>query len=261
MVQPKLHRVNSGFQLPLNIATDPLCWGRWWGLPSGGDGSRLKCILERKSGTRNQHTELFWRCWQGAFPGFSGASWSSGLVGVAVARCWETIGLGASILYVIFFREDIGARRRQSVSHTEGQNPSRAKWTTFQGWGIAKPVQFTVYSILGLLDNGVRAAITTFLAFLIKNRVTAGAVGGLMSLTFFGRRFGKTTVRDANTEIWHQKNHYSDRVTDGAWLFRTTFNPVGMGPGVVPTTIWIYVKWDIFCNLCWNGTDTHAGIS
>ena len=102
-----------------------------------------------------------------------------------------TIGLGASILYIFFFRGDIGARRRQSASHTEGATPSRAKWTTFQGWGIAKPVQFTVYSILGLLDNGVRAAITTFLAFLIKSRVTAGAVGGLMSLTFLGGALGK----------------------------------------------------------------------
>lgn len=101
------------------------------------------------------------------------------------------IGLGASILYLFFFRGDIGARRRQGVSETEGENSGRAKWTTFQGWGIAKPVQFTVYSILGLLDNGVRAAITTFLAFLIKSRITAGAVGGLMSLTFFGGALGK----------------------------------------------------------------------
>lgn len=102
-----------------------------------------------------------------------------------------TIGLGASMLYLFFFRADIGASRKQSAPKTEGQNLSRAKWTTFQGWGIAKPVQFTIYSILGLLDNGVRAAITTFLAFLIKNRVAAGAVGGLMSLTFFGGALGK----------------------------------------------------------------------
>ena len=62
---------------------------------------------------------------------------------------------------------------------------------TFQAWGIAQPTQFTLYSILGLLDNGIRAAVTTFLAFLIKIRVEAGAVGGLMSLTFFGGALGK----------------------------------------------------------------------
>ena len=101
------------------------------------------------------------------------------------------IGLAASVLYIFFFRADIGSNRRQSALKTEGQKPSRAKWLTFQGWGIAQPTQFTIYSILGLLDNGIRAAVTTFLAFLIKIRVGVGAVGGLMSLTFFGGALGK----------------------------------------------------------------------
>ena len=73
----------------------------------------------------------------------------------------------------------------------EVQKDSRARWRTLQGWGIAQPTQFTVYSILGLLDNGIRAAVTTFLAFLIKIRVESGAVGGLMSLMFFGGALGK----------------------------------------------------------------------
>ena len=102
-----------------------------------------------------------------------------------------TIGLVASILYLFFFRMDIGTKRRQSTTKTAGQKPSRTKWLTFQGWGIAQPTQFTIYSILGLLDNGIRAAVTTFLAFLIKIRVESGAVGGLMSLTFFGGALGK----------------------------------------------------------------------
>ena len=102
-----------------------------------------------------------------------------------------TIGLGASVLYLFFFRADIGAKRERSVPKIDAQGGNRTKWMTFQGWGIAQPIQFTLYSILGLLDNGIRAAVTTFLAFLIKTRVTAGAVGGLMSLTFFGGALGK----------------------------------------------------------------------
>ena len=102
-----------------------------------------------------------------------------------------TIGLAASILYLFFFRSDIGTKRKPTTPKMEAQKGSHTKWLTFQGWGIAQPTQFTLYSILGLLDNGIRAAVTTFLAFLIKIRVEAGAVGGLMSLTFFGGALGK----------------------------------------------------------------------
>jgi MFS family permease len=102
-----------------------------------------------------------------------------------------TIGLAASVLYIFFFRADIGVKRNLPAPKIEIQKDSRARWRTFQGWGIAQPTQFTVYSILGLLDNGIRAAVTTFLAFLIKIRVESGAVGGLMSLTFFGGALGK----------------------------------------------------------------------
>ena len=102
-----------------------------------------------------------------------------------------TIGLAASILYIFFFRADIGTTRKQTTSKVGAQKGSRTKWLTFQSWGIAQPTQFTLYSILGLLDNGIRAAVTTFLAFFIKIRVEAGAVGGLMSLTFFGGALGK----------------------------------------------------------------------
>ncbi|MYE88533.1 MFS transporter [Candidatus Poribacteria bacterium] len=102
-----------------------------------------------------------------------------------------TIGLAASVLYLFFFRADIGVKRHSPTPKIETQKGSRTKWMTFQGWGIAQPTQFTLYSIIGLLDNGIRAAVTTFLAFLIKIRVDANAVGGLMSLTFFGGALGK----------------------------------------------------------------------
>ena len=64
-----------------------------------------------------------------------------------------TIGLAASILYIFFFRADIGTKRKQTTPKVEAQKDSRARWRTLQGWGIAQPTQFTVYSILGLLDN------------------------------------------------------------------------------------------------------------
>ena len=102
-----------------------------------------------------------------------------------------TLGLAASVLYFFFFRADIGIKRKHLTPAIKAQKGSRTNWMTFQGWGIAQPTQFTLYSILGLLDNGIRAAVTTFLAFLIKIRVEAGAVGGLMSLTFFGGALGK----------------------------------------------------------------------
>ena len=123
------------------------------------------------------------------------------LAGILVIRIgWQGscaalggIGLGASVLYLTFFRADIGAQRKHTVEKKEAQNLNRTKWTTFQGWGIAEPTQFTLYSILGLLDNGIRAAVTAFLGFLLikELRVKAGAVGGLMSLTFFGGALGK----------------------------------------------------------------------
>ena len=121
------------------------------------------------------------------------------LAGILVIRIgWSAscavlgiIGLAASILYIFFFRSDIGIKRKQTTPKMEKQKGDSTKWMTFQGWGIAQPTQFTLYSILGLLDNGIRAAVTTFLAFLIKIRVDAGAVGGLMSLTFFGGALGK----------------------------------------------------------------------
>ncbi len=102
-----------------------------------------------------------------------------------------TIGLAASVLYICFFRADIGVTRKHPAPKMEEQNRNSAKWMTFQDWGIAQPTQFTLYSILGLLDNGIRSAVTTFLAFFIKNRGGAGTVGGLMSLTFFGGALGK----------------------------------------------------------------------
>ena len=59
------------------------------------------------------------------------------------------IGFAASVLYIFFFRADIGTKRKQTEPRVEGQKGSRTKWKSFQGWGIAQPTQFTLYSILG----------------------------------------------------------------------------------------------------------------
>tara|TARA_Y100000814_G_scaffold7713_1_gene6771 strand:- start:66 stop:650 length:585 start_codon:yes stop_codon:yes gene_type:complete len=60
------------------------------------------------------------------------------------------------------------------------------------GWGICAPRQFALYSVIGFLDVAVRTAATAFLGFvLIGIGVEQGALGWLMSLTFFGGACGK----------------------------------------------------------------------
>ena len=117
-----------------------------------------------------------------------------GLAGLLVIRIgWQAscavlgaIGFGTSVLYLLFFRGDITLKRRHNEAK---QNKNK---TNRRSWGIAKPSQFTIYSILGFLDNGIRSTVSAFLGFLlIKIGVKEIAVGGLMSLTFFGGALGK----------------------------------------------------------------------
>ena len=183
------------------------------------------------------------------------------MVGVAVARCWELLDWEPLILYLFFFRADIGAKRRQSTLSTEGQKPSRAQWLTFRGWGIAKPVQFTIYSILGLLDNGVRAAITTFLAFLIKNRVAASAVGGLMALTFFGGALGKLLCGLPIQKFGIRKIILLTELLMVLGCFVLPSMPSGWVLVLFLPLFGFMLNGTLFCNLCWNSPDTHVGIS
>ncbi len=95
------------------------------------------------------------------------------------------IGLVVSVLYLWFFRREIGLRRRQ-IARTKQES------TTGKGWGIRKPVQFTLYAVIGFLDTGIRSAVTAFLGFmLIKTGVEEGNLGWLISLTFLGGAMGK----------------------------------------------------------------------
>ena len=58
--------------------------------------------------------------------------------------------------------------------------------------GSGKPVQFSIYSTLGFLDETIRSGSFTFLGFLlIANGIEKGAIGWYLSLTFFGGACGK----------------------------------------------------------------------
>ena len=122
------------------------------------------------------------------------------LAGILVIRLgWQkscavlgAIGLGTSVLYLLFFRASIVKKIEQGVSKTEAHRLNKMHRRTFQGWGIVAPRQFTLYSALGFLDNGIRSAVTAFLGFLLlRIGVKESAVGGLMALGFFGGALGK----------------------------------------------------------------------
>ncbi|MCZ6677510.1 MAG: MFS transporter [Candidatus Poribacteria bacterium] len=123
------------------------------------------------------------------------------LAGILVIRIgWQSscailgaIGLGTSFAQLLSFRADILQNRpdshpKQDEHHVKGID-RKPPWT----WGIAKQTQFTLYSILGFLDNGIRATVTAFLGFLLIHQigVKESAIGGLMALTFFGGALGK----------------------------------------------------------------------
>ena len=107
------------------------------------------------------------------------------------------IGVAVSVLYLFFFRRAIGQRWRQrkqgGVSTAEQRREGKATLLErLANWGIRKPAQFTLYTVIGFLDSAVRSAATAFLAFvLMGNGVEKSEVGWLMSLTFFGGAIGK----------------------------------------------------------------------
>jgi len=59
-------------------------------------------------------------------------------------------------------------------------------------WGIHRPVSFVVITAIGVIDNGIRSAVLTFLPFLLVARGLGGAeVGGLFALMLIGGGAGK----------------------------------------------------------------------
>ena len=95
------------------------------------------------------------------------------------------IGLAVAFLYLFFFRREIFPGRKK--------RPQR-KGNGIGLWkkGIRQPGQFSVYAILGFLDETIRSGSFTFLGFLlIANGVEKEAIGWYLSLTFLGGACGK----------------------------------------------------------------------
>ena len=95
------------------------------------------------------------------------------------------IGLAVALLYLFFFRRELfPVREKRPRRNSDG----RGLWKK----GIRQPVQFSVYSTLGFLDETIRSGSFTFLGFmLIANGIEKGAIGWYLSLTFFGGACGK----------------------------------------------------------------------
>ena len=126
----------------------------------------------------------------------------TGMLVVAVGWRWSfavqgAAGMAVALCYLFFFRREIGAARRRIAlrAKREKANPQAGNRTLrnwMVGWGICAPRQFALYSVIGFLDVAVRTAATAFLGFvLIGIGVEQGALGWLLSLTFFGGACGK----------------------------------------------------------------------
>ena len=126
----------------------------------------------------------------------------TGMLVVAVGWRWSfavqgAAGIAVALCYLFFFRREIGAARRRIAlrakrekAHPQAGNRTLRNWMV--GWGICAPRQFALYSVIGFLDVAVRTAATAFLGFvLIGIGVEQGALGWLLSLTFFGGACGK----------------------------------------------------------------------
>ena len=115
------------------------------------------------------------------------------LAGILVVRVgWQgsfaslgSIGLGVALLYLFFFRREIFSWREKRPQRNRKE---RGSWKK----GIKQPVQFSIYSALGFLDETIRSGSFTFLGFmLIANGIEKEAIGWYISLTFFGGACGK----------------------------------------------------------------------
>jgi len=61
-----------------------------------------------------------------------------------------------------------------------------------RGWGIAKPGQFAVISLIGLMDQSGRSGAIAFLGFLLRDQgLPESALGWLVATVFAGGAFGK----------------------------------------------------------------------
>ena len=100
-----------------------------------------------------------------------------------------SIGVLVALLFLIFFRREIGHRRRDIArNHANAEDTGVSFWRK----GIKQPGQFSLYAVIGFLDEAIRATAVTFLGFLlIENGIEKDAIGWFVSLAFFGGAFGK----------------------------------------------------------------------
>ena len=126
----------------------------------------------------------------------------TGMLVVAVGWRWSFAAQGAagvvvSLVYLLYFRRALfdGVRRISRQRKDAVDNPGAGRGSVrlrLEGWGIRKPRQFAVYTVIGFIDVAVRTAVTAFLGFvLIESGVEDHALGWLVSLTFFGGACGK----------------------------------------------------------------------
>ena len=125
----------------------------------------------------------------------------TGMLVVAVGWRWSfavqgALGLAVSFSYLFFFRREIADRLWHPTRRKRDADGRRKAGESLRdrlaGWGIRKPRQFAILTVIGFVDVAVRTAVTAFLGFiLIENGAENGALGWLMSLTFFGGAAGK----------------------------------------------------------------------
>ncbi len=107
-----------------------------------------------------------------------------------------SIGLIASISYLLAFRRQILQRLQCRRDATGNRGPS-ARISGVGAWkpfcrGIRMRRQFMLFSLVGMVDTGIRSAVMVFLGFyLIQSGVREDSIGWFVSLTFFGGAFGK----------------------------------------------------------------------
>ncbi len=109
---------------------------------------------------------------------------------VAVAYDWRAavlvlsaLGIAASIGYALSIRRLVPATPRSDAAKTAER---------IHGWGIRKPFSFALVSAIGIIDDATRAAVLTFLPFLMTDKgLDAAKVSLLLTLVFACGAAGK----------------------------------------------------------------------
>ncbi|MEE8516830.1 MAG: MFS transporter [Alphaproteobacteria bacterium] len=115
-----------------------------------------------------------------------------GLVGLALAAItWRQAAWACGILGLVSALSIILVLQRLDL----GRRPTAedaANMAATSGWGIRDKAGFRAITMIGIIDNGARAAVLTFLPFLLVGKgASVQTVGLALSLIFAGGAFGK----------------------------------------------------------------------